>query len=310
MSARPTPIPRTRRWGVLLAFATALISGLAVFLNGYAVARFESPTLYTTAKNAVAASLLLGLLVIVTLRRSEEGLALPAERRSRIGVALLGVFGGGVPFLLFFEGLARAESVQASFIHKSLLLWVVVLAVPILKERLGWVHVAALGLLVWGQIALAGGITDLGWGTGEAMILAATLLWSVEVILAKRLLADVSPLTLGVARMGVGLLVLIGWAAVSGAFSSLTALGASQWGWALLTGVILTGYVATWYSALARAQAVDVSAVLVFGAVVTAFLRSGFQGAALPSEAGLVLVTLGAAGVVASVLRRTVGRTA
>ena len=72
MSARPSPIPHTRRWGVMLAFATALISGLAVFLNGYAVARFESPTLYTTAKNGVAASLLLGLLVIVTLRVDER----------------------------------------------------------------------------------------------------------------------------------------------------------------------------------------------------------------------------------------------
>lgn len=308
MSLRPSPIPRTRQWGVLIACGTALISGLAVFINGYAVARFESPTLYTTAKNAVAASLLLGSLIIVTRRQSAEGFTLPPTQRGRAGIVLVGIVGGGIPFLLFFEGLARAESVQAAFIHKSLLLWVVVLAVPILKERLGLIHVMAIALLAWGQIALAGGVTDLGWGTGEAMILAATLLWSVEVVLAKRLLSDVSALTLGVARMGVGLLVLVGWAVASGAFSSLAGLGLSQWGWALFTGLVLTGYVVTWYSALARAQAVDVSAVLVFGAVVTAFLRSGLQGAALPSEAGLVLVTLGAVGIVASVLKRAAGR--
>ena len=55
-----------------------------------------------------------------------------------------------------------------------------------------------------------------------------------------------------------------------GAAADLLALTAAQWGWALLTGLLLTAYVATWYAALARAQAVDVTAVLVFGAVVTA----------------------------------------
>lgn len=297
-------IPATRQAGILIALATATISGLAVFLNGYAIRRFGDPTLYTTAKNAVAAILLVGLLTVLTRRDSTEGLRLPSTLRGRLGLVLVGVMGGGIPFLLFFEGLARAESVQAAFIHKSLLLWVVLLAVPILKERLSWYHLAALGALVWGQVALAGGITDLQPGTGEAMILAATLLWSTEVIVAKRLLTDVSPVTLGVARMTVGLLVLVVWAAATGALGDLTGLGASQWAWALLTGAVLTGYVATWYSALARAQAVDVSAVLVFGAVVTALLKSGVQGVALPSAAGLVLVTLGV-GLVIALTRRT-----
>ena len=299
-------IPATRQAGIAIALATATISGFAVFLNGYAIRRFADPTLYTTAKNAVAAVLLIGLLAGITARyrSSPEAFRLPPSRRGRVGLLFVGVVGGGIPFLLFFEGLARAESVQAAFIHKSLLLWVVLLAVPLLKEQLSWFHLAAIALLVWGQVALAGGISDLQPGTGEAMILGATLLWSVEVIAAKRLLTDVSPLTLGVARMGVGMVVLIGWAALSGAFGEVAALGLSQWGWALLTGAVLTGYVATWYSALARAQAVDVSAVLVFGAVVTALLKSGVQGAAVPSIGGRVLVTLGAAFVVAAVLRR------
>jgi len=99
--------------------------------------------------------------------------------------------------------------------------------------------------------------------------------------------------------------VLVGWTAISGAFAGLTGLGLSQWAWALLTGLVLTGYVATWYSALARAQAVDVSAVLVFGAVVTALLKSGVQGAAIPSVGGLVLVTMGVAAMVAATRGRT-----
>ena len=57
-----------------------------------------------------------------------------------------------------------------------------------------------------------------------------------------------------------------------------------------MTGGSLTAYVATWYAALARAQAVDVTAVLVFGAVITAMLRYGIDHAALPSAVGLGLV--------------------
>ena len=38
---------------------------------------------------------------------------------------------------------------------------------------------------------------------------------------------------------------------------------------------------ATWYAALARAQAVDVTAVLVLAAIVTALLNAGYAGASL-----------------------------
>ncbi len=51
---------------------------------------------------------------------------------------------------------------------------------------------------------------------------------------------------------------------------------------------------ATWYAALARAQAVDVTAVLVLGAAVTAGLNSVVKGVAIgPDSVGLGLVTLG-----------------
>jgi hypothetical protein len=59
--------------------------------------------------------------------------------------------------------------------------------------------------------------------------------------------------------------------------------------------MVLAAYVGTWYAALARAQAVDVTAVLVAGALITAALRLGVQGAALSSAAGLGLVAAGVA---------------
>lgn len=138
------------------------------------------------------------------------------------------------------------------------------------------------------------------------MVLAATLMWSVEVVIAKKLLSGMSALTVGTARMGLGAVVLVVYGLATGAFAGIGAIGLEQWGWALATGLVLTGYVATWYSALARAQAIDVTAVLVFGAIITATLRSGFEGAALaPSGVGVILVAAGVAWILLQALRRS-----
>jgi drug/metabolite transporter (DMT)-like permease len=137
------------------------------------------------------------------------------------------------------------------------------------------------------------------------MVLAATLLWAVEVIIAKRLLGGLSSLTVGTARMGIGVVVLIGYGIATNAFAGMGALTTETLAWVLLTGLVLAGYVTTWYAGLARAQAVDVTAVLVFGAVVTALLRNGFDGVIVSSPVGLVLVTGGVVAVVAAGLRRS-----
>jgi drug/metabolite transporter (DMT)-like permease len=74
----------------------------------------------------------------------------------------------------------------------------------------------------------------------------------------------------------------------------------------LLTGGLLAAYVATWFAALARAQAVDVTAVLVVGAPVTALLSAAVQHAPLrPQLAGLLLIIVGAALVVGRMTRRS-----
>ena len=122
------PRPGTRRAGILLALATAAISGVAVFLNADAVRAFGDATAYTTAKNLVAA------LVLLAPRRRpapRTGARLhPADPARAVGRAGgVGVLGGSVPFVLFFEGLARASSAQAAFLHKTLVVWVAVLAV-------------------------------------------------------------------------------------------------------------------------------------------------------------------------------------
>jgi drug/metabolite transporter (DMT)-like permease len=130
------------------------------------------------------------------------------------------------------------------------------------------------------------------------MILAATLLWSIEIVVAKRLLSDVSSLTVGVARMAGGAVVLVVYGVVSGGVAAVGAVSMSQIGWVAVTGAALAAYVGSWYAALARASAIDVTSVLVGGAIITAILGSVVNGAPLGSPLGLGLVAAGVATVI------------
>jgi drug/metabolite transporter (DMT)-like permease len=288
---------RTRA-GLALALAAAVISGFSVYINSYGVRAFGKAyggaTAYTTAKNLVAAVVLAVVLVVVSRRRPREGFTRPERPAQWAALAAVAVIGGSIPFVLFFEGLARASSANAAFIQKTLVIWVAVLAVPLLRERLTWWHIAAIAGLVWGQAQLGGGLHGISFGTGEAMIFAATLLWAAETIVARKLLSGLSVLTVATARMGGGVLILICYTLATTRWSVLAAAGWHQWSWALATGLILAAYVGTWYSALARAAAIDVTALLVPGAIITALLQSGSK-ALVPQWPGLALVAAGAA---------------
>ena len=166
-------VPDSRTAGLLLAVATATISGVSVFLNATAVKHVPDAAVFTTLKNVVAVALLMVLALLVVH---------PSEVRrgrspDRARLAVIGVLGGGVAFLLFFSGLAMASAPSAAFIHKTMFIWVALMAGPLLGERLGWAPLAALGVLLVGQILI---LPPLGvtWGFGETFIAAATLLWA------------------------------------------------------------------------------------------------------------------------------------
>jgi drug/metabolite transporter (DMT)-like permease len=286
--------------GIAFALATALISGVAIFVNSYAVKEITDAAVFTTLKNGVAALALLGVAVLAT-RGSR---ALPVGPRTWSGMSLVGIFGGGIAFLLFFSGLAMASAPSAAFIHKTLFVWVAMLAVPFLGERLGLIQIGALGALLGSQLLITPP-TGVTWGMGETLIAAATLIWAAEVVLAKRLLARVDPLVLGVGRLGIGLVVLVGYVGFSGKLGALFALDVTQWVWVVGTAALLAGYVGTWFAALRLAPASVVTSVLVLGAPITATLASIASGTLPQAQtlAGYVLALL-AAGTVAFVATR------
>ena len=281
--------------GVLLALGTAAISGLSVYLNAFGVKLVPDAAVYTTAKNGVAAIILVGLALALGAAREARVL----DGRRRAGLLVIAVIGGSVPFLLFFSGLAIATAPTAAFIHKTLFIWVALMAVPLLGERVGLIQVGALGVLLAGQVLVAPP-TGIGWGAGETMIAAATLLWSVEVVLAKRLLVGISAPLLGAARMGLGFVVLLGYLVVSGRLGGLGAISGAALLWVVVTGVLLAGYVTTWFGALRLAPATTVTSILVVGAVGTGVLSSVSSGTAPDPRVVLgYLLIVGAVALVA-----------
>jgi len=279
------------------ALATAVISGMANFVNKFAVTALKDPILFTTLKNSLVAVFLIGVFLVAG--RSKEIRSLTKKQWLRLFA--VGVIGGALPFGLFFTGLMQTSAMSAALIHKTLFLWVALFAIPFLKERMVWQQWVGI-IIVFAANFFIGGFNGFSFNVGELMILAATVLWAVENIIAKKALADISSVTVGAARMVIGSALLIGYVAVFGrGFAPIFTLTSAQWGWTIVTGILLAGYVITWYAALKRAPATYVATILVLATVVTNVLSAIFVthaitglilANALVSVAGVLLMIL------------------
>ena len=261
------------RKGVILALVTAVISGVAVFINKFGVSFWETSTLYTAGKNILAAVFLTTvMLTFVSWQQLKE-----ITKQQWIKLGIIGVIGGSIPFVLFFKSLTLLPVSQAAFIHKTLFVWVAVLAIVFLKEKLTAFQWVGMAILLAGVVMLGGPI-GWSWGAGMWLALIATLLWSVENIIAKVVLKDVPALVVGWARMAFGSVLLIAYVVTQAQAVLLVPNSWPQFGWIVITGLVLFGYVATWYTALKHAPATVVSTVLVLAFPITVTLNKIWAG--------------------------------
>ncbi len=255
----------------MLALATAFISGVSVFINKFAVTSINDPVLFVMLKNSLVAIFLFS--IVLLLGKLKEIRLLSRQQWFRL--LGIGIIGGALPFILFFTGLAQTSAVNGALIHKTLFLWIAIFAIPFLKEKMVWQQWVGIAIVFIGNLFI-GGFTGFKFNIGEIMILAATILWAIENIIAKKALADISSVTVGAARMIIGSILLIGYISIFGNFNLIFSLTSVQWGWTLLTVVFLAGYVLTWYSALKRAPATYVATLLVPATLITNLLSAVF----------------------------------
>lgn len=288
--------------GIKLAFLTALISGIAIFINKFAVDAITPPLVFTAVKNTGVAMLIISLLI--SLRKFKAFANL--NRHQIFNLLIIGLIGGAIPFYLFFTGLSLIPAINAALIHKSMVIWVAILAWPLLKEKLSPLQILAIIMLFASNLVI-GGFLGFTWSTGELMVLAATILWAIENIIAKHLLngknhrlkygnvpvypnkretgeayekgeQGLDPDLLAAARMGIGSLILLSTALwqYPQTLGQITALTSTQWLWIMATTATLLVYVMTWYRALKFATVTTVATILVSSTVVTNLLSAIF----------------------------------
>lgn len=286
--------PPGRSLGLALVVLTACISGVSTFVNFYAV-RGTSSDAFVTVRNLAVVGLLVPVAALTT-----RWARWPRNRSEWSRLVAVGVVGGGLPFLLFFHGLALASAAggaaAASFGYRCLFLFATVLGLVVLRERLrAWSVVAAALLLAGNALLLAW--TGPLWTDGTGFVLAATALWAVEYTLSRQLLRDLAPSTVALGRMGFGAIFLVGYLTATGQAAAVGALTAAQWQWVGLSAVLLTAFVASWYTALRRVEVGRATAVLTLGFPVTWLLSVVVRDGSftLGQALGATAVVVGAA---------------
>ncbi|HLC93600.1 MAG TPA: DMT family transporter [Patescibacteria group bacterium] len=258
---------------IYLALTTTFISGVAVFVNKYAVTAIKDPLVFTAVKNGLVGILILALLIATSKWKLIKSL----NKKDSVYLLLVGVVGGAIPFYLFFTGLSLIPAINAALIHKTLVFWVALFAIPLLKERMSKTQILGVLMLFAGNL-LIGGFKGFTFSKGELFVLIATILWGVENVIAKKALKNIDPDLVTAARMGFGSLILLAAAALTSpnALKGVLTFSSSQWFWVIISSAALLGYVMSWYRALKMAPATFVSSILVAATLITNILSGVF----------------------------------
>ena len=273
--------------GLLLVFITAIISGFSIFINSFAVKGFDS-SVFTFSKNIVVALLLFSVLLF--FGQLQELKKLSAKQWGQL--ALIGLIGGSIPFLLFFKGLQLTTGQTSAFIHKTFFIYVTVFAVIFLKEKLTYKHLIGASILLAGNFLLI--LPDFNFSRGHLLIFSATIFWAAENALAKQALKELSGNIVAFGRMFFGSLFILIFLAFTKKLPLITSMSQQQYLWIIITSVFLLFYVFTYYNGLKYIEVTTATYILSLGSVITTVLTY-FNGApiSIMGSVGMLLITLG-----------------
>jgi len=274
--------------GFLLVSVMALISGVVVFISKFGVTVIN-PYIFTALKNIIVALVVVSWLLMMKDWRILKTLT----KRQWFILSAIGVIGGSIPFLLYFKGLSLTIPVQAAFIHKTMFIYVAVLAGIFLKEKISQ------GFLIGGLLLLLGNILLLRiiphqFGMGDLLILIATIFWATENVISKHLLKELPPRIIIWGRMFFGSILIAIFLIATGQMNLMFSLNAQQIGWTMITSIFLFTALAAWYTGLKYIKVSVATTVLLLASPITTLLSLFFLGQTLvlSQVLGIVLIAL------------------
>lgn len=275
--------------GLKLAFLTAVISGFSIFINKFGVEGIN-PYIFTFGKNLIV--LLFLFSTILFFKKFDQLKKLQIKQWLKLVV--IGFVGGSIPFLLFFKGLSMTSGATASFIHKTMFVYVIFFAAIFLKEKINKKVLLGTVFLLLGNFLLLK-LNNLAFSTGDLLIFGATLFWAVENTISKHALKTIQPTLVAFGRMFFGSLFILAFLIASGSINAIVTLTLSHVLWAVITSSFLFAYVITWYSGLKHVKVSIATSVLLLGSPITTLLSFTFLDTAvsLSQLAGIFLIPVG-----------------
>jgi drug/metabolite transporter (DMT)-like permease len=171
-------------------------------------------------------------------------------------------------------------------------LWVGVLALIFLKEKLSKGMVIGAIMLLIGNFLLLK-INNFSLTTGDWLILAATLLWSIETIISKQALKTIDSKVVAFGRMFFGTAIILMFLALTNKLTLALTLTSSQLFWILITSAFLLGYTFTWYSGLKHVKATIATSILLLGSVITTLLELAWGTKITATQIGGITSVIG-----------------
>jgi drug/metabolite transporter (DMT)-like permease len=273
--------------GYLLVFSTAFISGFSIFLNKFAVP-MANPYVFVFLKNISVALFITSILFI-----SRDYKILKSLNKKQWAIlASIGLVGGSVPFLLFFKGLSMTSAAGASFIQKTMFVWIFILASFFLKEKIYRRYMAAGLALIIGNLLLLK-FSGIKLDAGSGLVFIATLFWAVENVISKYILRELSSRIVMWSRMFFGSVFILAFLVFTRQLVLLEILNTQQIGWTAVTSVLLFGYVYTWYSGIRYIKISEAAIILMLGSPITTTLSTIFAKPATFREYLAMLLIVG-----------------
>jgi len=272
--------------GVSLIFLTAIVSGFSIFINKFGV-KFTNPYVFTFLKNGLVFLILFGIMFFL----KELDMFKKIKKQDWKKLIAIGFIGGSVPFLLFFKGLSITTSAKAGFIHKTMFLYVAILAYFFLKERFNVKFFIATITVVVGNFLFL----KLSWqpfNAGDLMIFIATIFWATENTLSKHVLIDIPSKVVAFSRMFFGSIFILIFLVATGNIKDLFVLNAPQIVWSIVPTAFLVLYLLFWYEGLKHVPATLATSILLLGSPITTLLNVIYAGAVLNLQQVVGMVML------------------